>query len=160
MPVLVGLLVGVASCATGGLGDGGYGLGLDGDASPGATDAALVDTGAHVDRDTGSSSDDASSSAGDDAATGGDDGPGTGDDASAHGDDGSVAPGDDGGTPTPEAAPPPDSGPPTGCVPPNTYAPCHACSGSSCQPNGCYNKYVCDTRVASDIHCTKPGTCP
>ncbi len=39
----------------------------------------------------------------------------------------------------------------------DTLSVCHACSGASCQTNGCYNGYLCDTETA---HCKAPGSCP
>lgn len=50
-----------------------------------------------------------------------------------------VAP--DGGDETDVASP---------CADIDTPAACHACSGSSCQANGCYGGYVCDTLT---MHC-------
>src|SRR5438067_2630794 len=42
-------------------------------------------------------------------------------------------------------------------APPDTPADCSACGGSSCQPNGCYNGYWCNT---STSRCrTPPTTC-
>jgi hypothetical protein len=56
-----------------------------------------------------------------------------------------------------DAMGPPDSGPPSNCAGPSTPAACHACSpGPSCQPNGCYNGYICNTQTN---HCGAPGTC-
>jgi hypothetical protein len=45
-----------------------------------------------------------------------------------------------------------------GCASPETPASCTACSpGKSCQPNGCYSGYVCDTLTN---HCKAPTACP
>jgi hypothetical protein len=56
-----------------------------------------------------------------------------------------------------DAMGPPDSGPSSSCAGPSTPAACHACSpGPSCQPNGCYNGYICNTQTN---HCGAPGTC-
>jgi hypothetical protein len=56
-----------------------------------------------------------------------------------------------------DAMGPPDTGPPTNCADPSTPAACHACSpGLSCQPNGCYNGYICNTLTN---RCRAPGTC-
>jgi hypothetical protein len=56
-----------------------------------------------------------------------------------------------------DAMGPPDSGPSSPCASPSTPAACHACSpGPSCQPNGCYNGYICNTQTN---RCGAPGTC-
>lgn len=36
---------------------------------------------------------------------------------------------------------------------PTTSAPCHACSGASCQANGCFGGYFCDLAT---LHCVPP----
>ena len=41
------------------------------------------------------------------------------------------------------------------CAAPATAASCSACSGKSCQSNGCYNGYFCNTQT---LHCMK--SCP
>jgi hypothetical protein len=73
---------------------------------------------------------------------------------------------DDAGIPPPDApsglpetgGPPPDAAPSI-CAGPGTAAGCHACSSSSptCQPNGCYNGYLCDTQTN---RCHSPSSCP
>jgi hypothetical protein len=56
-----------------------------------------------------------------------------------------------------DAMGPPETGPASNCAGPTTPAACHACSpGPSCQPNGCYNGYICNTQTN---HCGAPGTC-
>ncbi len=40
-----------------------------------------------------------------------------------------------------------------GFADPTTSAPCHACSGASCQHNGCFGGYFCDL---STLHCVPP----
>jgi hypothetical protein len=56
-----------------------------------------------------------------------------------------------------DAMGPPDTGPASTCAAPSTPAACHACSpGPTCQPNGCYNGYICNTQTN---HCGAPGTC-
>ncbi len=45
----------------------------------------------------------------------------------------------------------------TGYASPQTSATCHACSGSSCQPNGCFGGWYCDLAT---LHCVaKPAQC-
>lgn len=40
---------------------------------------------------------------------------------------------------------------------PSTPGHCHACSGATCQPNGCFGGYFCDEAT---VHCVpKPSTC-
>lgn len=64
----------------------------------------------------------------------------------------------DSSLPGEDAMTPPESGPPSSCAEPSTPAACHACSpGPTCQANGCYNGYVCNTQTN---HCGAPGTCP
>ncbi len=43
------------------------------------------------------------------------------------------------------------------CADIDVVAACHACSGASCQPNGCYGGYVCDTVT---MRCKAPSACP
>jgi hypothetical protein len=44
----------------------------------------------------------------------------------------------------------------SGWAAPDASAACHACNGSSCQPNGCYNGYWCDT-TTTKCHATPSG---
>ena len=41
------------------------------------------------------------------------------------------------------------------CAAPDTNAACDACSGNTCQSNGCYNGYFCNVQT---LHCSK--SCP
>ncbi len=44
------------------------------------------------------------------------------------------------------------------CAQPDTPAACSACgTGKVCQPNGCYNGYLCDTDTN---RCKAPDACP
>jgi hypothetical protein len=45
-----------------------------------------------------------------------------------------------------------------GYASPNSNAACHACSGGSCQPNGCYGGYWCDTST-NHCHASPPAGC-
>jgi mono/diheme cytochrome c family protein len=51
-----------------------------------------------------------------------------------------------------------DAAPPcVGFADPQTSAACHACSGASCQPNGCWGGWYCDLAT---LHCVaKPSNC-
>jgi mono/diheme cytochrome c family protein len=42
-----------------------------------------------------------------------------------------------------------------GYADPTTASACHACSGASCQPNGCYGGWFCDL---ASLHCVPPPT--
>ena len=108
--------------------------------------------------------DDGGGQAGEDAASGGDSGgritgedasQPSGNDAGGNGGDHDGGAGNDAGHQQP---PPQDAGNGNStCAGPNTPANCHACSGQSCQPNGCYNGYLCDTVTDK---CKAPNSCP
>jgi hypothetical protein len=108
---------------------------------------------------------DGSGQAGEDASPGNDGGGRiTGEDASQSGNDAGsgedAGGGHDGGAAKDagQQQPPQDAGNGNStCAGPNTPANCHACSGQNCQPNGCYNGYVCDTVTDK---CKAPNSCP
>ncbi len=77
----------------------------------------------------------------------------------------SVGPMSDGGSPMQPGCDGGSSGPPANScgtlVGPNTPAGCSSCSGSNCQPNGCYGGWWCDTSTnkchAPPTNCSAPA---
>jgi hypothetical protein len=141
------------ACANGGPVAGDYGSGDDG-GGPGSVKGNQGDDGgASADAAFGNNDNGNQGSGGGDASqsTGNQ---GNGDDA------GNPPPPDDAGSMDSGKPPPPpkDAGNNNAtCADPNTPASCHACSGKSCQPNGCYGGYVCDTMTDK---CKAPNSCP